>query len=254
MKTIFDRLCHSGYTGFQIPPERTRAGAELEEADQIAAAIIEFYGLVTDSPPPGTSGPEQYAGPDREIEAPILEDIVLKALSSFVWTGEHDLLAHEVGHRQNFLHICVIGGFGSLLKFFLHHGYGDQQTQERRDEFGRTAGELAHQMERNNIKDLLHSTLPGPRPDPMDSYYQKMYAYALRFRIVLILYTSTTRYVAQTWLDLRQMGSETREVTWDPQPNGAWVKFKEPGFKRNDARVKVRGTALTCTLGWLHPL
>ena len=240
LKAIFDRLCASGYKGSQIPTERPRAAAELEESDQIAAAIIEFYGLAA------TRGPKNHDGPDHEAEAHV-EDIVLEALSGFVWTNEHDLLAHEVGHRQNFLHICVIGDFGRLLKFLLHHGYGDQKKQERRDEFGRTASELAGQMERNDIRYLLSSTRPGPRPDPRDSYYQMKYACTWRYRILLILHASATLKLAQKWLDLRQMRSETQEVNWEPQPNGVWFKFNEPGFERNDARVKVRGMTQTCT-------
>ena len=247
LKTIFDRFCPSGYKGSQIPPERPRAEAELEEADQIATAIMGFYGLGTNRAPPGTSGP------DHESEADV-EDTVLEALSGFVWTDEHDLLAHEVGHRQNFLHICVIGDFGRLLQFFLHHGYGDQTKQERRDEFERTASELAHQMERNEIKYLLSSTRPGTQPDPRDSDDQMKYAYAWKFWVVLILHTSTTIKLAQKWLDFRQVHSETQEVNWDLQPNGAWGKYKETGFERNDARVKVRGMTLKCTLGSLHPL
>ena len=166
MKTIFGRLCASGYKSSQIPPERPRAAAELEEADRIAAAILEFYSPDVNRPPQGTSGPKDHAGLDHVAEAHV-EDIVLEALSSFVWTNEHDLLAHEVGHRQSFLHICVIGDFGRLFKFFLHHGYG---AQKKPDEFGRTAIELAHYMERNNIKHLLFSIQPGPRPDPRDSH------------------------------------------------------------------------------------
>ena len=240
LKAIFGRLCASGYKGSQIPRERPRAAAELEEADHMAAAIIEFYSLDTNRPPPGTSGPKHHAGPVHEAKEHV-EDIVLEALSSFVWTDGHDLLAHEVGHRQTFLHICVIGEFGRLLTFFLHHGYGDQRQHERRDQFGRTASELAHQMERSYIKNLLSSTSPGPPPDPRDSYDQMKYAYAWGSRIVLIFYTRSTIKLAQRWLDLRQVRSKTQEVNWDPQPNGAWAKFTEPGYERNDARVKVRG-------------
>ena len=253
LKTIFGRLCASGYIGSQSPRERPRAAAELEEADHIAAAIIEFYSLDTNRPHPGTSGPKHHVGPVHEAEE-LVEDIVLEALSGFVWTDEHDLLAHEVGHRQNFLHICVVGEFGRLLIFLLHHGYGDQRQNERRDQFERTASELAHQMERKYIKNLLSSTRPWPGPDPRDSSDQMKYAYAWGSRIVLIFYTRTTIKLAQRWLDLRQVHSKTQEVNWDPQPNGAWAKFTEPGYERNDDRVKVRGMTQMCTFGSLHPL
>ena len=177
LKTIIGRLCPAGYKGSQIPPERPRAAAELEEADSIAAAIIKFYSLDTNRPPPDTTGPKQHAGPVQEAGEHV-EGIVVEALSSFVWTDERELLAHEVGHRQNFLHICVIGQFGTLLTFLLHHGYGDQRQYERRDQFGRTASELAHQMQRDYIKNLLSSTKPAPRPDPRGPYDQMKYAYA----------------------------------------------------------------------------
>ena len=163
LKTIFDRLCDSAYDGSPTKSEQPRAAAELEEADQIAVAIMEFYG----HGPGGSRAPsgsiphhlKHNAGQSsakREAKPPI-SDTVLDALSSFAWTDEHDLLAQNTGHKQNFLHICVTGNYGRLLAFLLDHGCGNSEKQERRDDFGRTPRELAGLMERNEIEVLLSS-------------------------------------------------------------------------------------------------
>lgn len=95
-----------------------------------------------------------------------------------MWTNEHDLLAHHTGHGQNFLHICVIGNYEKLLRFFLDHGCGDPEKLARRDDYGRTVRELACVMERKEINLLLSSTRTEPPQDPKDSYEQIKYAYA----------------------------------------------------------------------------
>ena len=165
--------------------------AELQETDQIAIAILEFYGRGTNES--AASGSklhdlEPHNGQPsmaHETKAHI-SDTVLEALSGFVWTNEDDLLAHNTRHGQNFLHICVIGNYEKLLRFFLDHGCGDPEKLARRDDYGRTARELARVMERNEINLLLSSTRTGPPQDLWDSYEQIKYAYAWSFGVVLI--------------------------------------------------------------------
>ena len=235
LKTIFGRLCDSGYDGSQtgsIKSEQLGPAAELEQVDQIAVAIMTVYSRGT--------------RPEHKAKAHI-SDIVLEALNSFVWTDEHDLLAHNTGHGQNFLHICVTGDYARLLGFFLDHGCGDPEKQDRKDDFGRTARELAGVMERKEIELLLSSasTRTEPLPDLRGSYKPRQieYADALRSRTLLTLHTRALTELAQRWIELRQVHSQTQEVIWELQSYGRWRKFDEPRFKRDNDRVKVRRMA-----------
>ena len=176
-------------------PEQPRAAAELEEADQIAVAILEFYGRGTNGPPQALSGlkhndQKRHADqslPKHEAKTPI-SDIVLEALNSFVWPDEHDLLAHNTGHRQNFLHICVTGNYGRLMRFLLDHGCGASEKRERKDDFGRTPHELARLMERKEIGLLLSSASARAQPPPdLRKPHQIEYAYGWRSWVVLTL-------------------------------------------------------------------
>lgn len=60
--------------------------------------------------------------------------------------------------------------------------------------------------------------------------------------------------LAQRWLELRQTRSEAQEVIWDLQSSGEWRKFNEPGFERDNDRVKVRGMTQNNTFGSPHLL
>ena len=198
MKTICHRLCDSDYNGSQTgstKPEQPRAAAELEEADQIAVAILEFYDRGTNGPSQALGGSKynnqkRHAGQSplkREVTTPIA-DIVLEALDSFVWPDEHDLLAHNTGHQQNFLHICVTGNYGRLMRFLLDRGCGHSEKQARKDDFGRTPLELARSMERKEIGMLLSSASVRAQPPPdLRNPHQIEYAYTWRFRAVLTL-------------------------------------------------------------------
>jgi len=206
LKTSFVRLHGpAGHDGSQTPPRNPRSTvAELQETDQIATAITEYYGSDPNRPqiPSGSTGrhsESQNDQPPPEKEAKrSIEGIVVKALGSFAWTSKHDILAENTEHEQTFLHICAIGDYRALLEFLLEHGCEDPVKKGRRDHCGRTAVQLARAMERSTIEGMLTW---GPRRDKQppdvrgsDKLQQTAYAVGLGIRTMLtILHQGTLR-------------------------------------------------------------
>lgn len=241
LRTSFVRLHGPGYDRSQTGSRQSmpEPAAELQEADQIAFAIMDFYKNHTSgsSQTATQSTPEGWATKD-------VEDLVSRALRSFSWTRDHDLLMENTGFRQNFLHVCAIGDYQRLLTFFLDHGCGDRAKQDRRDYFGRTAVELAHAMGRETIEGMLTWGLERDKPSPdvrgSDISEQITYALGLDLRIVLIICIRTLLELARTWRELRTGPSEEGEVIWEPQPGRKWLQTPLPRFRRNPERLQVR--------------
>ena len=191
LKTCFARLYGPGPPQAPLRDPRSTV-TELQDTDQMATAIIEFHGSDTD-----TNGlrlkhrhSRSSSAPDKEAKTNV-EDIVVKSLSSFVWTSKHDLLAEHTEHDQTFLHICAIGDYRRLLEFLLDHGCGDPAKKNRRDYCGRTAVQLAHAMERSTIEGMLTWDLTRDKPPPdvrgADESRQIAYAVGLDIRIMLTI-------------------------------------------------------------------
>ena len=196
LKTSFARLY--GPTGYDGPLNPRSTVAELQDTDQIATAIMEFYSGDNNGPqmPSALTGrrSESHNGqspPEKEAKKNI-EDIVIEALSSLAWTNKHDLLAENTEHEQTFLHICAIGDYQRLLEFLLVHGCDDPAKKGRRDHCGRTAVELAHAMERNRIEGML-TWDPTPDKPPRDvrgSDKSRQIAYAVGLDIRIMRLTT----------------------------------------------------------------